>query len=71
MSGDGHPSPEERLAAAVDWLVRVPVEKRVTATCSLLREMWGLKPLDAVEAIKRANAIRYGYQHEGGENATS
>jgi hypothetical protein len=56
MSALDHPA----FDAAVEWIVKTPRESRMRATVALLRETFGLSAVDACEAIRRANARRYG-----------
>jgi hypothetical protein len=46
--------------AAVEWIVKIPPEKRMRASVPVLRELFGLSALQAVDVLRRANAIRYG-----------
>lgn len=65
------PPPEhehsELIGQAARFLVETPLEKRLMPTIPLLREMFGLGPSDAVEAIKEADRIRA--MAYGGANA--
>lgn len=57
--------------AAVRWLLETPLDKRPSATTSLLMEMFHLSAKQAVSAIRRANAVRWGIKpYEGGANAS-
>lgn len=48
----------ETIALAARFLIETPLEKRLAPTVPVLREMFGLGPHDAVEAIKEADRIR-------------
>lgn len=61
--------PDMRMEQAVDWILVNPVESRPRATTAILGELFGLKPVEAVEAIRQANAIRYGIREA--RNGTS
>jgi hypothetical protein len=57
--------------AASRWLLETPLDKRPSATTSLLMEMFNLSAKQAVAAIRHANAVRYGIQPYGGADASS
>lgn len=64
--------PDLHIEEATRWLVETPLDKRPSATTSLLREMFGLSTKDAVAAIRHANEVRYGIKpYEGGADARS
>ena len=63
--------PDARIESAVDWIITHPVEGRPRATTSVLKELFGLSAKDAVEAIRQANAVRYGLKRYGGADAGS
>ena len=54
---------------ATRWLIETPLDKRPSASTSLLREMFGLSFKEAVSAIRHANEVRYGIKPYGGDDA--
>lgn len=64
--------PDHHIEEATRWLVETPLDKRPTATTSLLREMFGLSTREAVAAIRHANEVRWGIKpFHGGADASS
>lgn len=63
--------PNARIENAVDWIITHPVEGRPRATTATLKELFGLSATEAVEAIRRANEIRWNIpRYQGGANAS-
>ena len=51
-------NPDAAFDLAVQWIIENPPERRPRACSALRRELFGLDPVNAVAAIRRANAIR-------------
>lgn len=57
MTGLCHTS-ADAIGAAAHFLVETPLEERLRPTVPLLRERFGLSPVQAVEAIREADRLR-------------
>lgn len=57
MTGLCHTS-AEAIDVAAAFLVETPVEKRLRPTLPLLKERFGLSPVQAIEAIRAADRLR-------------
>lgn len=57
MSGLCHSS-ADAISVAASFLVEVPVEKRLRPTLPLLKDRFGLSPVQAIEAIREADRLR-------------
>jgi hypothetical protein len=62
MTGLCHES-TAAISEAAAWLVATPVEQRLRPTVPILRERFGLTPVEAVQAITEADHIRRGGAH--------
>lgn len=67
----GEPTEEQAFEAAFDWLVKNPPETRMKGSVPLLREIFGLSALRAIDVIRAANAVRYGIKKEVCDAGTS
>lgn len=53
----------DAIDAAAIFLVETPVEKRLRPTLPLLKERFGLTPVQAIEAIRAADRLRKEVPH--------
>lgn len=67
----GEPTEEQAFDAAVEWIVKHPPETRMRATVPLLVETFGLNAVGACNAIRAANAVRYGIKKEVCDDAST
>jgi hypothetical protein len=68
MTNTGH-SNADQVDAAVNWIIDNPPGTRKRATVPLLQEFFGLSAMQAIEAIRSANAKRHGLEAQRHERS--